>query len=260
MPEIREEEISNLRHAFHDLHACDESLIEHLFALLKSIEIVSCILRFVSPEDYSIFSTPVEDLLNIKERTPVAKYISYLKNLKELGKIYQIPKTADVDIALWTLAYLLGSPELQNNPQYKELYESYMREPNAVKRIMARNALEQIWGERRYVHIADLFLETDFKVAGILAGRELEVQVKKMCEARNIPLTFIDPFSGREKNRDLRKLAQELLNVGLIDRKTKSQINDWWNVRCNLTHEEAPSIPEAEVRRTLSGVLEFLKR
>jgi hypothetical protein len=259
MPEIREEEISDLKHAFRDLHAFNESLIARLFALLKNIEIVSCILRFVSPENYSIFSTPVEDLLNIKGRAPVAKYISYLRNLEELGKIYQIRRAADVDMALWTLAHILGSPELQKEPQYKELYESYMREPNAVKRIMAGNALEQVWGERQYIHIADLFLKTDFSVAGILAGRELELHVKKLCKARKIPLTFIDP-SGRKKNRGLRTLARDLLENGVIDKETQRRVIDWWQVRCDLTHEEAPSVPEAQVRRMISGVVEFLRR
>jgi hypothetical protein len=259
MPEIREEEISDLKHAFRDLQAFNESLIARLFALLKNIEIVSCILRFVSPEDYSIFSTPVEDLLNIKGRTPVVKYISYLRNLEELGKIYQIRRAADVDMALWTLAHLLGSPELQKEPQYKELYESHVREPNAVKRVTARNALEQIWGERQYIHIADLFLETDFRVAGILAGRELELCVREMCAARKIPLKFIDP-SGKRKNRDLRKLARDLFDRKLIDRESKDRIDDWWEIRCDLTHEEAPSVPEAQVRRMISGVVEFLRR
>jgi len=259
MPEIKKDDIEGLKYAFHNLQEFDEDLITRLYSLLKNIEIVSCIFRFVSPEDYSIFSTPVEDLLNIKGRTPVLKYLSYLRDLKELRKIYHFERAADVDMALWTLAHLLNSAKLLRESPYKKLYESYIREPNAIKHLMARNALEQIWGEKKYIHIADLILQTDFILAGILAGRELELHVKDMCNRAGIPLTFISD-AGESKRKDLRRLARDLFNSGRISAETKARIYDWWSLRCNLTHDKAISVGEDRVRRMVEGVIDFMRK
>lgn len=258
MPEISEADISDLKNAFYKIQAFDEALITRLFNLLKNIEIVSCLLRFISPEDYAIFSTPVEDLLNIKGRTPIIKYNAYLRDLNELKSHYQFTRIADVDMALWTLARILNSESLREKAPYKELYECYWREPNPVKRIMAKNALDQIWGERRYVHIADLFLQTDFIVAGILAGRELELHIKKMCQARNIPLTFIND-SGKKENKPFRRMVRDLYCNEVIDADMKDQIYGWWEIRCDLVHEEAPPVEDWLVRRMVSEVIGFTK-
>ena len=258
MPEISEADIVDLKHAFCGLRGFNEDLVMKLFDLLKNIEIVSCILRFVSPEDYAIFSTPVEDLLNIKGRTPVQKYMAYLSDLRELKGLYRFTRIADVDMALWTLARILNSTSLKTEPPYDEIYENYRREPNTVKRIMARNALEQIWGEKKYIHIADLFLETDYVVAGILAGRELECQIKKKCEANHIDISHINGWNN-EEYVSLKKLVRGLFDNGLISREEKRQIFSWWGIRSRLVHEESPRVGEAKVRWMIEGIIDFLR-
>ena len=258
MPEISEADIVDFKHAFCGLRGFNEELVTKLFLLLKNIEIVSSILRFVSPENYAIFSTPVEDLLNIKGRTPVLKYMAYLSDLRELRDIYRFARITDVDMALWTLAKILNSTSLKKEHPYNEIYENYKREPNSVKRIMARNALEQIWGEKKYIHIADLFLQTDYVVAGILAGRELECQIKKKCEAKHIDISHINE-SGYEENVSLRKLVKELFDKEFISREEKRQIYSWWGIRSQLVHEESPPVGEAQVRRMIEEIIDFLR-
>lgn len=258
MPDISEEDINDLKTSFCGVKPFDEGLVMRLFDLLKNIEIVSCLFRFISPEDYAIFSTPVEDLLNIKGATPIIKYMSYLRDLNELKKHYQFVRIADVDMALWTLHRILNSSTLKENEPYKSLYETYQREPNLVKRIMARNALDQIWGDRRCAHIADLFLQTDTIVAGFLAGRALELHIKKMCQERRIPIKFSNQ-SGKKENLPFRRMVSELLLNGAIDAEMKRGINDWWDTRCNLVHEEAPRVEDSRVRRMVKEVIAFMR-
>lgn len=256
MPEIDEADISDLKNAFSNVQPFNEGLITKLFNLLKNIEIVSCLFRFISPEDYAIFSTPVEDLLNIKGRTPVIKYLGYLRDLDELKSRYQFSRIADVDMALWTLARIINSATLKEKEPYRSLYECYWREPNPVKRIMARNALDQIWGSNEIVHIADLFLQTDLVVAGFLAGRALELHVKKMCQAHNISLTSINRYGNREP-KPFSIMVKDLYNRGAIDADWKDRIYGWWEVRCDLVHEEAPLVEDWLVCRMVSEVIDF---
>ncbi|GAH54918.1 unnamed protein product, partial [marine sediment metagenome] len=168
MPGVKEKELEDLKYIFNKLKKNDELVIGKLYAVLKNIEIVSCILRFVDSNNYGILSSPVECLLYVKGIDPEEKYLLYLENLDELKKEYQFARIADVDMALWTLARILNSSSLKDVPKYKKIYELYKNKPNAVKRIMARNALEHIWEEKSYLQISYLFLETDYVIAGLI--------------------------------------------------------------------------------------------
>ena len=83
--------------------------ISALFKRFLHIEVVSVILRFVDPQNYAIISPPVERFLSLQPRkNHVDYYISYLNLLKKTSKHFQMPKRiADIDMALWSLSFLL---------------------------------------------------------------------------------------------------------------------------------------------------------
>ena len=245
--------MEDLKYIFEDLQQKDELVIKKLFHLLKNIEIVSCILRFVDPNNYGILSSPVECLLYIKGKDPTEKYLLYLENLDELKKEYQFIRIADVDMALWTIARILNSSSLKDVPKYKKIYEFYKNKPNPVKRIMARNALENIWEEKSYLHISYLFLETDYVIAGLIIGRQLEHFVKKLCKRNNIPLEELD-INGNEKKVSIKKLTKELAKCGYIIREDMFSIYSWWDTRCDLAHEFKMKSTYNEVERMIEGI------
>ncbi len=259
IPEIKNEEMEKLIYVFEDLKQRDESVIKRLFKLLGNIEMVSCILRFVDPINYGILSSPVECLLNVKGEAPKEKYLLYLENLDELKKEYQFTRIADVDMALWTLARILYSSSLKDVPEYEKIYELYKNKPNAVKRIMARNALEHIWEEKSYLHISDLFLETDYVIAGLIAGRQLELFVKKLCKQNDISLEELD-IKSNEKKVSIKKLANELAKGGYITREGKFSIYDWWEIRCDLAHEFKMKSTCNKVERMIEGINIFINK
>jgi len=228
IPEIKNKKMEDLKYRFEELQQKDDFVIKRLFKLLGNIEIVSCILRFVDPYNYGILSSPVECLLVVKGKNPIEKYLLYLENLGELKKEYQFTRIADVDMALWTLARILNSSSLKDDPKYKKIYKLYKNKPNAVKKIMARNALEHIWEEKSYLHISDLFLETDYIIAGIIAGRGLEHFVKKSCRENDIPLVEWD-INDNEKRISINKLAKELAGIKYITKEERWSIGDWWD-------------------------------
>jgi len=129
MPEISEEELKVFKGAFINLEPKDKKITNMLFDLFKNIEIVSCILRFIDPQNYGILSPPVENLLNIKGAYQIEKYLNYLNDLEELKEAYDFKRIADVDMSLWTLANILNSSWLRFKPMYYEIYENYQNTP-----------------------------------------------------------------------------------------------------------------------------------
>jgi hypothetical protein len=204
-----------------------------------------------------ILSSPVECLLYVKGKEPIKKYLLYLENLDELKNEYQFTRIADVDMALWTLARILYSSSLKDVPKYKKIYDLYRNKPNALKRIMARNALEHIWEEKSYVHISDLFLETDYVIAGLIIGRQLEHFIKKLCKQNDISLEELD-IKRNEKKVSIKKLANELAKGGYITKEEKFSIYDWWDIRCDLAHEFKMKSTCNEVERMIEGINKFI--
>ncbi len=67
----------------------EENLIRELLHAFKAIELVSIILRFIRPENYAIFSSPTERLLDSRRgRDPVETYVNYLTDLRSIRKQY----------------------------------------------------------------------------------------------------------------------------------------------------------------------------
>jgi len=254
LPEIKQKEFEKLKGKFVGLGQKNEEVVQTLFNMLKNIEIVSCVLRFICPDYYGILSSPVENLLNVKGKNPVEKYLNYLDNLTELRDEYGFSRIADVDMALWTLANILNYSELRTDPKIKEQYTLYMKKTNSVKKIMARNSLEQIWEEKSYLYIAELVWDTDYIVAGILARRELELFVRRACMRYGI--------SEKDEKVNYRKFC-DLVN-GL---KTKRIINEdecksmraLYKMGSNLAHGREHLVSKNQTKDMLTKIGHFLK-
>jgi hypothetical protein len=147
----------------------------------------------------------------------------------------------------------------RNNEPYETLLNSYSAAPNQVKRIMANNALRQVWGDRRYLHIADLFLETDFVIAGILAGRELEHSVRKACKKIGISISWINPHNGHKEQLPFIKLLNKLEKKRKISSAQKDKICNWWHIRCDLAHKDTPSYTKEQVHEMVQNIIQFLQ-
>lgn len=257
MPEIREEDLLPLKGAFVRLKPRDENVITRLFDLLKNIEIVSCVLRFIDPENYGIFSPPVENILNVRGKHQIEKYLNYLHHLNELKEEYAFERIADVDMALWALANIINYSYLRHHPEFSKIFDEYERTTNLVKKIMAKNSLELIKKEKP-LYRAELFLDSDYILAGLLAGRELNIFVKDFCSRHGVKLT------ERTVKKDLRylslpELSDKLAEEKLITRDENKAIKAWWEIRCILAHEEETSVKKEEVKQMIEGIANLLE-
>jgi hypothetical protein len=257
MPDLSEGELNSIKNALPRLEPKDEKIIHLLFDIFKNIEIVSCILRFVDPTNYGIMSPPVENTLHVIGRRQVEKYLNYLNHLEDLRMEYKFNRIADVDMALWALSVMKNS-FLKNDPFYGEIYTQYKETDNCVKRIMAKNSLKAIW-EEKPIYRAALLLETDYKIAATLAGRELEHFIKSFCKSKKINLK---EKSKKRGNRyySLPELSDFLENQKHISNKENMDIKEWWETRNELTHDTRIKRSEADVRKMIKGIEDFKRK
>ena len=258
MPPIKEKDLEPFKGVFADLGTRDKRIIGKLYDLLKNIEIASCILRFIDPQNYGILSPPVENILNAKGKHQIEKYLNYIDDLKELKEEYNFERIADVDMALWALANIINYSELRHHPIYSSIYKEYEQTANPVKKIMSRNSLEQI-KEEKPLYKAELFYDSDFVTAGLIAGRVLDIFVKELCDQNGIKRI------ERTKKKDYRylstpELAEKLANIKIITREEEDRVKYWWDIRCKLTHEDEISVTQEEVRDMIAGISEFFTK
>ncbi|HOE14266.1 MAG TPA: hypothetical protein PLL62_04610 [Candidatus Saccharicenans sp.] len=252
MPELSPQEIDSLKELFKNIQPKDIGLIQKLFEIFKNIEIMSCLLRIMCPEHYGIYSAPVENLLSIKAETPVKKYLKYLDDLSELQEVYGLATIAEADMALWALSAILNEDYLRNNPDYHQIYLDYINEPNAVKRISARQALKNIRKENvSYLDLAECFLETDPEVAGFLAGKELESLIYTLYEQ-------VIPRRKGYRARDFRSRLEELGDKRHLRDQQKEEIISWWEMRNNAVHTDWVSTSPEEVALSRAEVINMM--
>ncbi|MBD3377433.1 hypothetical protein GF406_20565 [candidate division KSB1 bacterium] len=146
--------------------------ISVLYKKFLHIEVVSVILRFVDPDNFAIISPPVEKFFSLQPRdNHVEYYLNYLDLLRKSSRHFKIPsRIADVDMAIWTLTYLVknwGSEEFRNKWDGKEqctigLIVHHYRNDNFFKKIRLLEALKQLyqdiddgWSEPKRIILAD---------------------------------------------------------------------------------------------------------
>jgi len=230
LPELSESELGALKWVFRNIQPRDAGLVQKLFDIFKSIEIISCLLRVICPQHYGIYSAPVENLLSIKAETPVKKYLTYLENLAELQEEYGLERIADVDMALFALSCLLNESYIRQNPGYNQIYRDYLERPNLIKKISARNALRHLRQENvYYLGLAESFLETDPEIAGILAGKELEGLINKILASLQTGHKIYSPGTMPEK-------LEELTRRKFFNDQIKEDLQKWWDTRNDCVH------------------------
>jgi len=250
MPEIKQSEINDLKGLFKIPRPPVEEMTKCLLAVLKNIEITSCVLRFTDPISYGILSPPVENLLNVRGNTPWAKYISYVEALRKLRIEYGFARNADVDMALWTLAHILNSAELRNSDRgCKDIVNSYYGKPNLIKRISAKNSLDQFLEEKDYLNIADMFVESDHAIAAFIAGREIERMLKHLCKKNNLSTKYNDE-KGNLRDCGVSRMLRDLCYI-LNDEKRR-HIKTWYAMRSDIVHDRR-MVNKEEVVQMLVG-------
>jgi hypothetical protein len=254
MPQVSNFELENLVASINKMTPRDERLIWRIYDILKNIEIASCIMSFINPKQFAIISPPVENLLNIRGKDHVKKYVNYLSDLELIGDAYGFDRIADVDHALWTLANIINSDQLRNKPPYDQFYSDYQSRPNIIKTIAARNSLKQIWGEEAlYLDLARLFFESDPILAGLIASREFEYVIKWLCKENKAKLKY-KTVNGIYWIY-IPELVENLRMKKAITPDEEEKAKKYWELRNLLVH--GSEVPD-ETLNEVQGMIDWL--
>jgi len=236
IPALEDQDYREIQKAIHILKPRDKEGISRIYNLIKNIEIVSCLMRVTDPDNYAVMTPPVENLLNSQGRNQVDKYVNFLGDLEDLKEVYEFTRIADVDKALWTMANIINDPSLRySSEEYRDLYGKYQDSINRVKVIKAKNAFKPILEDKSsYLDFAMQFIEVDYELAGIFAGKEFESLIKRMCKDNGIKTKWRD--NGEHKKMYV--LINKLVEKHAIKPSDIAIINGWWKTRNESVHED----------------------
>jgi len=157
-------------------------------------------------------------------------------------------------MALFALCCLLNEEYLRQNLDYHEIYLNYLRKPNPIKKISARNALHRLRQENiSYLELAECFLETDPEIAGILAGKELECLVNNLWENEKTRTghKLYKPANMPEK-------LEELAWRKVFSDQVKEEMQKWWDTRNDCVHLNLAEASEAQLQELRARVSEMI--
>lgn len=217
------EELQKTEYDFWNLNRQNEAvLIRQLLFTFKSIELVSIILRFIRPDEYGIYSSPVVHLLELRRmRDLVETYIRYLSDLRDIGRHYGLERVADADMAIWVLH------EKCYGTYRDAAFEKALNEDTFMLRLRARNL------------VAPLASLSDARLANALAEIKPELASLVGCYAFEILLRSLAEKSGLANSGAAEKLhlvIDEFPNYGTVDTLRKAEWRRLKEIRDQLFH------------------------
>lgn len=221
--------------------------VQELLDVFHNIGIVSLILRFVFPDRFGVFSTPVVYLLNVMRASTVDLYLAYCGELQAWQKRFKLKSVAEVEMALWAFHKIIKTAEGEN-ARFEFEQDTW------IQRQRLDQALGPFLGRYGWLDFAYILAKREPNVAGLIAGREY-VRVLKN-EARRLRIN-----SSRENEKweyeTITALAKENPSLDAPDMKKV------WKKRCDVSHDQA-ELDEAEaewmierIRRFRDGIIAY---
>ena len=215
----------------------DRDLIERLLGVVHNIGVVSLVLRFVHPDRFGVFSTPVVNLLQIHRPSTVELFMAYCDELREWQKHFKLESVADTSTALWTLHELTKDPS--NAPESDAAREAFDADV-WIQRRRVGQALRPFFKKYGPLELARILVEEHPKLAGKVAGEEYERRLRDI--ARRLGLRL-----GVKGSTEI--LFDRLEQNGYITLEQKTLLRRIWATRnksvhpvATLSHEEVENM------------------
>jgi hypothetical protein len=222
----------------------ETNLIRELFAVLRSIDLVSIVLRFIRPDRYGVISPPVERILDLRRGSDaVQTYRYYLADLNKLKKVFGLDRIADVDMALWVLhekCYGLESDQ--------EIQSAYEMDPTFLDIRVNNLILPLAKVPNAKLAAALCRLKEKREVANLIACREFEALIREMTDNLHLALSD-DRLEG---------IIKSLWERGHIDQRRRDNWKRLKEARNKFYHQD--SLPSWEETRELMAEVEWLEQ
>ena len=230
------------------LPADAHGLVQRLLGIFQNIGIVSLVLRFVHPDRFAVFSTPIMNLLQVYRPRTVDVYLAYCDELGVWKEHFKLPSVASTETALWT---------------YHELT---IEEMAASDTVSVRTAFDaDIWIQRRRVaqvlrpfldkygplELARILVYEDPSLAGMIAGVEYErllrFAARRLCGGLRLYVKGATEI-----------LFDRLLEGGHISLGDRALLRRAWSARCAAVHPE--NTPTSEEVENMIDIIERICR
>ena len=174
--------------------------IAKLLNVLRHIEPVSVVLRFIEPRIFGILSPPVEKILEIgPTHKPLDKYLNYVYDLRRLQEQRRFETAAQVDMALWVLQEVIAASDARSDwleevvPESDQWIDAFWGD-DALRRIRVRNLTRSLFGTMNLSEMAEALLPEDERhlnrvqdqlhVSARIAAVEFELAVMVVARER----------------------------------------------------------------------------
>jgi len=186
----------------------EEETVRRLLYIFKSIELASIILRFVRPEHYSIFSSPIQHMLDIRQgRDLVETFLIYLDNLRKIREYYGFDRIADVDMALWVLHEKCFGQHRDPDIETAYTRDDFMLQLRASNLVAPLTDLSE-------ARLARALVKVKPDLAVLIACHYLEILIRKLAEGFRL--------QGIDANASLDAVIKALPNYGPVDSNRKA--------------------------------------
>jgi hypothetical protein len=156
----------------------ETKLFQELLSVLRSIDLVSIVLRFIRPDLYGILSPPVEQVLDLRRGgDAVQTYRYYLVDLNKIKKDFRLNRIADVDMALW----VLHEKCFGIDPD-QEMQAAYESDPTFLDIRVNNLMLPLAKVPNAKLAAALCRLKEKREVANLIACREFEALIRAMAD------------------------------------------------------------------------------
>jgi hypothetical protein len=212
-------------------------LLTGLLNVFHNIGQVSIILRFVHPGQYSIFSTPITNLLQVHASDAIHLYLSYCDELRRWQDHFRLNTVADTEMGLWAFDQAIKRAE--NSSKALQLRKPF-DEDLWIQRRRAMLAIRPLLQNNSPLVLAKILVEETPKLAGKLAAEEYERLLKVAC-------TKYYRHNLLQRPGAAEALLDRLACDEHISTNEKVDLRRVWEIRNRVVHpNESPTATEIE--------------
>ena len=209
-------------------------LVRRALPILQSIGMASLVLRFVHPDRYGVFSTPIMNLLQVHRPRTIDLYLAYCDELRAWKEHFRLESVAETETALWTYHELVAG-----ETQAGEISTSHADFDADVwiQRRRVAQVLRPFLRNYGPLELARILVEEEPKLAGKIAGEEYErllrVAARELCGGMNLNVRGA-----------IEMLFNRLAEDDYISLEDKAQLDKAWRIRNAAVHAGRPPDPE----------------
>jgi hypothetical protein len=209
-------------------------LVEQLLVVFHNIGVVSIVLRFVHPQQFAIFSTPVAHLLMVHGATAVEAYLAFCEELRAWQQHFGLASVAETEMALWTYDQIVRHSD--DAAQVERARGAFERDL-WVQRRRAAQVLRPFLRSYGPLELARILLEEDANLAGKIAAEEYERLLS--AAARKY---FRQALASRKGA--VLGLLDALAREGHITAAERVELQRIWEIRNKAVHAGTRPTPE----------------